>query len=381
MSDPPKPSPPAPSPAASPSDDEFAGVRARRARHPVLAIAATLLVAYLVFHVRKDVRYSLSSKEPLEMGDARALFASGRSLDDITNRYVRVRGTPDRESALELDTKGSWTFTQFFRVLGTGGRLFVHRRESPVPAFRAEEDVFEGRLIRFQDLSFQSSIRRYFASHVTSTHFFPPEGLRRVIAAAAPGSPITIHDVGGDAVTLAPNDLVALDETDPDLVRIAIPKSRARDEAAARAEIEKRGGVVVAVAPPAASPGVAAEQHAFLVRFPAERKQMALHEIGDIDRKVQIRDVRRTHKVRVADLADDNGAAFLLKEAGGKTTRIPLATVAAIRTLATVQIPDDAYLLIEGDHPRDHLHLIAVVGVLALFAAVNLGGLLRGMRR
>ena len=79
---------------------------------------------------------------------------------------MRVAGTPDRESALELDTKGSWVFSQFFRVLGTGDRLFVHRRENPLPAARAEADVFEGRLIRIDELPFADAIRGYFAKHV-----------------------------------------------------------------------------------------------------------------------------------------------------------------------------------------------------------------------
>ena len=52
---------------------------------------------------------------------------SGKATAGLENRYVRVAGTPDRESALELDTKGSWVFSQLFRVLGTGDRLFVHR--------------------------------------------------------------------------------------------------------------------------------------------------------------------------------------------------------------------------------------------------------------
>ena len=79
---------------------------------------------------------------------------------------MRVAGTPDRESALELDTKGSWVFSQFFRILGTGDRLFVHRLRDPLPAAQAEADVFEGRLIRFDELPYADASARYFARHV-----------------------------------------------------------------------------------------------------------------------------------------------------------------------------------------------------------------------
>ncbi len=158
------------------------------------------------------------------------------------NHYVRVRGTPDRESALELDTKGSWVFTQFFRILGTGSRLFVHRRENPLPAVRAEEDRFEGRLIRFADLSFETSIREYTAAHVSATHFFAPDALRRAVAQTPGAATVTVTDLAGDPVLLGPNDLLAIDVTvpgaDPHLVpaRQVSPRRRGqqRDREARR---------------------------------------------------------------------------------------------------------------------------------------------------
>ena len=169
-------------------------MRARAGRHPALALGAAALALFIIFHVRADVGYALSSPDPIDLGDAvgdlrrdaragrarrrqrpRGRGVSPEALAQAANHYVRVRGTPDRESALELDTKGSWVFTQFFRILGTGSRLFVHRRENPLPAVRAEEDRFEGRLIRFADLSFETSIREYTATHVSATHFFAPD--------------------------------------------------------------------------------------------------------------------------------------------------------------------------------------------------------------
>ena len=77
---------------------------------------------------------------------ARAAALNTSAAEGLENRYVRVTGTPDRESGLEIDTKGSWVFTQLFRVLGTGDHLFLHRPPSPLPAALAESDSFEGRL-------------------------------------------------------------------------------------------------------------------------------------------------------------------------------------------------------------------------------------------
>src|SRR5882724_1438260 len=155
MSDivPPSSGPPLPPSAPPPTlapEDEFAGIRSRAGRHPALALGAAALALFIIFHVRADISYALSSNEPIDLGDAAATFGGGKpgdgarpravgvppeTLEHAANRYVTVRGTPDRESALELDTKRSWVFTQFFRILGTGtgtgtgSRLFVHRRE------------------------------------------------------------------------------------------------------------------------------------------------------------------------------------------------------------------------------------------------------------
>jgi hypothetical protein len=404
---PPSSSPPAAPPSLAP-EDEFAGIRSRAGRHPALALGAAALALFIIFHVRADISYALSSTDPIVLGDAAATFAGGKpgdgtrpravavapeTLEHAANRYVTVRGTPDRESALELDTKGSWVFTQFFRILGTGSKLFVHRRENPLPGFRAEDDRFEGHLIRFADLSFETAIRGYTATHVSATHFFPPDGLRRAVAPAA-GSAVTVVDLAGDPVALGPSDLLAIDVALPQQIRIAFPRDRFRDEAGARVEVEKRGGTVVAageanVPSPSSSSGAPLgaspppdDRVVLLVRFPPERRQSALGEIGDIDPKIEIRDARRTLKVRLGDLRD-GGDALLVQsaEAGAAPERLPIADIPAIRTLAAVQIPADAWLLIESDHPRDHVQTVIFAGVLLAFALINLLGLVRGMKR
>jgi hypothetical protein len=377
-------------------------VRAPRLRHPLLAAGAAALAFYLVFHIRHDLRYALSPPLPLDLGDARATFSQPERLEGVGNRYVRVRGTPDRESGLELDTKGSWVFTEFFRILGTGDRLFVHRRANPLPAASAEEDVFEGRLIRFGDLSFESAIRRYFAYHVSATHFFAPAELVRA-RAEHPDGPLALRDLTGDAVTVAPDATVALDLVRADEVRVGLPRHRFPTEAAARAAVVEQGGEVLAARglvrgePPRGTPtsGIMSlgggapplERWVFVVRFPAGKRDAALSALGELDRKVEIRDARQTVRTRLADIraVDDGGAAILVKPlgdgSGSINAPIPAASIAAARTISTVQIPDDAYLVLEADHPRDHLLTVLIGLVLAMFGAVNLVGLVRELLR
>src|SRR5262245_20200813 len=114
MTDPAEPKPPAGDPAGavnhrdsasvvdSPAGaDEFAHIpRRRRGRHPAITIGGALLAFFLIFYSWRDVRYALSSSEPVDLGSASALFATGKGAGaaDMVNRYVRVAGVPDRES-------------------------------------------------------------------------------------------------------------------------------------------------------------------------------------------------------------------------------------------------------------------------------------------
>jgi hypothetical protein len=379
------------SPNASSPVDEFAHIRTPRKRHPALAAAAAILAGYLVAHTSTELRYALSSSDPLELGQARDTFSPRTSVTGLDNRYVRVRGAPDRESALEVDTKGSWTFSQFFRILGTGDRLFVHRRESPLPGAKAEADVFVGRLVRFRELAFEDSVRAYFSAHVAPSHFFAPKDLRDAIAK---GGVVELRDLAGDPVKLAPDDLLFVDVVRPDEVRVGLPSATWATGEAARAELERAGGTVVsgkglvkadvAGAPAAgalafSTPPAPVERWTFLVRFPADKRDAALDALAERDRKVEIRDARETLKVKLADVAaTEDGLS--MRPGGGTERRVPLAELAAAKTVSTAKIPDDAYLLIEADRPRDHLPTLLLALAVATFGVFNLAALARELR-
>jgi hypothetical protein len=363
----------------------------------VLALAAAALAFFLVFHVRHELRYALSSGDSLDLGEARETFAPRLTVSGLDNRFVHVRGTPDRESGLEVDTKGSWTFSQFFRVLGTGDRLFVHRRESPLPPDRVENDLFEGRLVRFSELPFEDAVRGYFSAHVAASHFFAVGDLRAAVD-AAPGGPLALRDRAGDPVKLAPGDLLTVDVRRADEVRIGMPRDRFLDAASARAELERRGATIVAengltrvAAPGAVAPGPLQlgsgppplERWTFVVRFAGPGREAALSALGELDRKVEIRDARETVQAHVSALAAEGDALVLKPEdgSGAAARRLAWSSIAAVRTLATVRVPDDAYLLVEGDRPRDHLPTLFLALAVAVFGVVNLAAFAREARR
>ncbi len=328
--------------------DEFAGIPVRRTRHPILAAAVVALAVFLAWRVRHDVGYALSSSEPQTLGDVRAL--AGRPLP--VNRYVRLSGPADHESAVILDTQGEWQFAQLLRLLGTGSRFYVRRVPDPLPIDRAEGSTYSGRLIRFADLSFAPAIRRHFATHVSATHFFRLEDLRAALDQQTP----SLVDTLGERVTLAAEDELVFDLARPGEIRLELPKERVPDEAAARALVGKHQGEVVTVekGPP--------DRHVLFVRFPEAERDRALSAIGDVDRRVRITNAHGTVRLRWRDLSAQT---------------LPKGDVQVVRTAATVVIPDDAYLLVEGDVPRNHIKTVAALAVLVAFALVNLLALRR----
>jgi hypothetical protein len=356
--------------AVSAGEDEFAGIRSSSGRHPVIALATAALACFLVFQIKDDVRYALSPSVVQDLGDARSVSKAKPDALPI-NRYVRLAGNADRESAVVLDTQGAWNFMQFFRLLGTNNRIFVRRAADPLPAELAAHDVFVGRLMRFSDLSFQEAIRRYFSGHVSATHFFAPPVVRAALAEATGGS-WTITDLLGDRVPLAANDELVIDLDRPGQIRIAFPRERFADQAAARAAVEQQGGQVIEAPSDALDP----KSLELVVTFPPDRRDQALQALGEMDRRLRIRPAHATHKARVADLAAI-ADAIVAKTAGAELQTFPLAQIQGIGTVASVQIPHDALILFEGERPREHVKTLVIAALLLGFALANLLALRR----
>jgi hypothetical protein len=344
--------------------DEFAGVPSPRRRHPVLAVAAALLAVFLLYQLHEDVFFALSHSEARDIGDARSLAALPLGKAPL-NEYVRLSGMADRESGVTIDTAGSWQFTQFFRLLGTRSRVFLRRVPDPIPVEQAERDVFVGRLVRFADLSFADAIRKHFANRVSATHFFAPAAVRERVATTA-GGPVALDDMMGEKVSLAPTDELSIDVARPADIVVELPLAKFADRAAAQDAIAQRGGKILEDAVKASD----AKSIAVVATFPAEKRDQAMQALSELDELVRFRPARATHTVTIAGLTA--GQDSLRIQVAGQVTDLPMSQIIAVRTLATVQIPDDALLLREGERPRDHFKILVVAVFLLGFAAVNL---------
>jgi hypothetical protein len=214
-------------------------------------------------------------------------------------------------------------------------------------------------------LSFADAIRKHFANRVMATHFFAAGAVKEK-AGVAGGGPLAMTDLLGEKVSLAATDELFVDVARPSDVQVDLPKSKYRDLAAARAAVESRGGVVL---DDMANPGDD-KSLGLVITFPADKRDQAMSAISDLDQHIRYRPVRTSYLVKVADLSA--GSDDLLVKVGGESKAVRLDQILAIRTLATVQIPDDALILREGDRPRDHYKTIVVAAFLFAFAMLNL---------
>jgi hypothetical protein len=344
--------------------DEFSHIPSRPRRPPLLTLLTLAVAVFLIVRLRHDVRYALSPSQPTDLGQVTAL--ADRPLSRLPiNRYVRLAGLPERESAVILDPRGSWEFSQLFRLHGARGRFFVRRAGDPLPPALAERDVFTGRLMRFSDLSFAGSIAHHFAERVKATHFFPAREL--AAALGRPARSLVVKDVGGDSVTLGPGDRLAFDVLTPGSYQIDMPRLRFAQRGQAEGAVQTAGGRVL-------SARETPEAWALTVALPDAIRDRALTALADLDRDVRFRAARETIE-RSPGEVQATPEGFALGQPGGGT--VPFERVAAIRTFTTVRVPEDALLLLEGEVPRSQLKAVIILAVLVAFGTVSLLALRR----
>jgi hypothetical protein len=241
-----------------------------------------------------------------------------------------------------------------------------------LPLELAEHDVFTGRLVPFKDLSFQESIRRHFSANVSATHFFALDALE---AAVGKGGPLTLTDRAGQKVTLAPEDQLTIDVAAPGELRIELPADRWPELNKARAAVAEQGGQVLS------AESTLLRRQAVVARFPDDRREAALAALSDLDRRVLIGPARTTHKVRAGELTT-TADGLVARPRGAAEVALPRAQIAAVRSVAPVRIPEGAWLLLEGDQPREHLKSVLIAVALVVFGLVNLFALRpRNLRR
>ena len=321
--------------------DEFAGINpAPPRRNPVVALAVLALGGVLLWHLKADISYAFASKSPEELGEARNIGPN--ALGD--NRYVTLKGQPDRRNALFIEPKGEKTRQSFFRLLGTDTRIFV--RASDTTYSTKLEDRWTGRLRRFGALPWGNSLRKYYAEEVKSVRYLPLDLVR--------SHQNELKDRTGDPIHLSDTTPVFVDSMFPDQLVVTLSAEKFPTADDAKHELERLGIQVVA---------------------PLK------NESGDFDFVVAAADKDKAAVIDKLEKADISFAAHQeRKVVPWKELTALDSHVTNVSVEAPIKIADDAWVVTEDEAPSAFWWAPVMAALLMAFMAFNLWYLVRARR-
>ena len=345
-------------------DEELASLPRSRPRSPLIGLLVIAIGLLLIAKIWPDVRYSLSGSVPQELGDARALgLDAARELPAADNTWVAVHGLPDFRNGLLFEPKGDSYRRAFYRMMGTGSRLWVRAEQTST---RHElSDRLVGRLRHFDELPYAGQVRDYYAKKVKTTRLLDGPSLRAALAGGMPSGPLV--DQGGEPVKLEPDTKLTFVINDPSALQITLAKDKFAVEEDARHEAERLGVPVTFLRETRAGfvyraqlggltrDGLIARLDDRSIPFQADRSELVV-----VASKVAV--------------APDDALT-----AGGRT--LPWSVIESVQLSSPVIIPSDhAWVLIEGDVPGDNRWALLLASGLAIFLLLNAWMLTRSLR-
>lgn len=389
--------------ATDPSDSLAEAPAPRRRRSPIIDLAVVLLGGYLLVWMFGDVRYFFQGGEPRDLGDAADLVAQGlHQRDDLAERYVVLRGTPDVQHAarlrLEKKTIG------YLRIIEGGGSLFAAVPRTGEAAPQQFEGVFEGRMRRLADSPNFAAIQQHFdGERIVEERDATPAALLDALGKRQ-GDRLTVLDSAGQPVDLGSKSTVTLVVEQPD-AQLQLGRTSFADLAAAEAAVAALGYPYYA--PPEQKNS---RFYTFYARIPpAERDaaQARLTAAGVIPPDAKPADPSvgaavlpwvSSYVVAAADLAAEGGKFALvpgettkpgLVLQDGKLVPRPLeggrlvldpAEVRAVRLDRQVLVDPDGYVIEVGVRPRDRWLELAMWCLVLVVVGWNVASLVAGWR-
>jgi len=373
-------------------DPELERLPAARRPRSVLAVLAVLALSVsLLVHLAPDLRFAAAESTPQELPPARSLHGGDAGLLR-DNTLVAVSGLPDYRNALLFEPKGDSYRRAFFRMLGSGSRLWVRAEETSTRHQLAERIV--GRLRRFDTLAYAEQVRGYYGALKVTRLLEIGQFQRRARGEIHEELWSELRDRGGELVAVGDpaRQQAAVVVDFPDELVVSLPGERFAVEEDARREVLRLGV--------AAGPGQAdKEGFRFVVRVGAAGRDALMAACEQRDFGVELHRERYLVPLAAIGLPPPAGgppglaleppagaAPFLVQEgstlspapAGPRV--VPWERVDSIQIDAPVVIPHDAWVVIEGDVPSGYGWAKALAVVLLLFIAFNGWLLTRSLR-
>jgi hypothetical protein len=321
-----------------------------------------LLAALLTWHLRAELRFAFTSRTPAELGDARSLTERGVALED--NRYVSLAGQPDRRNSLYIEPRGEKTRQAFFRLLGTGSRVFVRAADSSGRA--GLKDAWTGRLRRFDTLPYAPSLRAYYHDKVEARRYLAPDTVKAAIKGAT-----GLRDRAGEPIELQPTTELSVDVSFPEELAVTMPAEKFPTDLDARHELERLGLTVIPT-PTTVRKEEGQDYFTLLIRAPLAQRNAILGKLDEKNIPFAAYEDRWTAKL--SDLKDAADGLHV-----GERT-VPWPQVRSAGLDAPIVIADDAFVLTEGEAPGGYWWAPALVLVLLAFVGFNVWYLLRARR-
>jgi hypothetical protein len=368
----PSAAPPAGEAPKDPSDlDEFAGLApAPPGKSPVLALCIIGIAAVTLFQLRGDIRYALSPRTAVPIEELR-----GAGVDSA-NRHVRVRGVPERRTALYIEPRGEKARETFFRLIDADPPVFVRALDT---SGRADLNAsWSGRLRRFGDTPYAASLKEYFAKGSEVARYLEPQSVRARLESRSGGA----RDRLGRAVELREDTrLLFLGGME----RYAIYMSREKYPKADDAERELRRILADAPGGPAAALTHAEDTpDAFVFTLPLAQAGLMPRDVAarlereDIDFAGWPDRIEATvGQLQISGAGDQ--AQLSLRGKDGPV--LPWREVTSVSFREPLRVADDAMVLTEGESPAGLLWAPLVGALLLGLAAWNVWYLLRPRRR
>ncbi len=345
--------------------DEFAGLSpAPPSRSPVLALVVIGVSLATIFHLRSDIRYAFESKSPTALD---VLTGTGAPMSLATGRHVTVEGIPDRRDSLFIEARGDKNRETFFRLLGTEPPVFV--RATATLGRSDLSNHWTGRLRRFSDVTFASSLREYFTKGIEVRRYLAPASLRAAVEHKA----ASVVDRRGRSVALSASTALEVEQASDHYV-LELLREKYPTLADAQHELER-------VTQPLGVPVTELTQDdPEVFRFGTPLLET------DLARRNQLLDALSAaevsfgmgHHQLLAQLGTLTGGADGVT-AAGKT--IPWDRIETVAVREPLQVDEDALVLTEGETPSGFLWAPGVAALLLALAVWNVLYLVRPRRR
>lgn len=417
-----EPLPPDPAPPGATSSEEAAGdvdpellrlpEGPPRRRSPLAALAVIGVGVGLLFHLAPDLRYALREGLPVELGDARAIRfdAPAGASPLVDNTLAATSGLPDYRNALLFEPKGDNYRRSFYRMLGSSSRLWIRAEQTSTRHDLTDRIV--GRLRRFDTLPYADQVRAYYGALKVTRLLDVTPFQKRARGEIDASFLRALTDRAGERLpALDPDTAEAAVVVDfADELWVSLSKDRFAVEEDARREVARLGVPF--------GPGREREDktaYEYVVRAPPQQRDALIALIEQRDFGMRVRRERFVYKLSdLARVFPGGGAGLALRvtdggpafydvagdqlvavsasapagspppppgmAAAGIFRVVPWERVDSIQVDAPVEIPHDAWVLVEGDRPSEYGWAKALAVVLLLFIGLNGWLLTRSLR-